>query len=460
MCYVRYNVMAANEIRKNKSTETFKGKRVLVMGLGLHGGGIDTVKFLMRERAQVIVTDLRSRHALASSLKALAHFSDITYILGCHRKNDFADADYIIKNPGVKPDSPYLAYARKRNIPIINDIGIFLERAPCRIIGVTGTRGKSTTAHLIAAFLKTKYPRVLLGGNIRTSVLSFMHRVRKDDIVVLELSSFQLQDIAAMHISPTIAVLTNLMPDHLNWHGSRRNYFEAKRVIFRFQRPHDMLFANPEDKEVVRLAKTAPGRVAFPRLNPSFYPIVDRNIGSHYRESIGLAISVAAHLGVKKQAVTGVLARFRGLEGRQEIVRIIRGITFINDTTATMPEATIAALNRFSTIKGVGNRIILIAGGQDKELSYHALAVACAAKAKILILLPGSATDKLVRALSGRIRSRMLHAKNMKQAVQSAWRNAQKRDVVLLSPGAASFGLFENEFDRGRQFVYTVHALK
>ena len=259
----KYNIMAKNEVKKNTDKMVFRGKRVLVMGLGLHGGGIDTVKFLAREGAHVTVTDLRSRRALAFSLKALGSLRGITYILGRHRKDDFAKTDLIIKNPGVKPNTPYLFYARRRGIPILSDVGIFLIRSPCRIIGVTGTRGKSTTAHLIAAFLKTKYPRVFLGGNIRTSVLSFIDHARKNDKAVLELSSFQLQDIADIRISPSIAVLTNLMPDHLNWHSSRRNYFEAKRVIFRFQRPHDILFANPEDKKVVRLAKSAPGRVAF-----------------------------------------------------------------------------------------------------------------------------------------------------------------------------------------------------
>ena len=451
--------MHENYTQRNTNKVVLKDKRVLVMGLGLHGGGVDTVKFLIREGAKVTVTDMRSRRALASSLKALTAIRGIIYILGRHRKDDFLHADLIIKNPSVKPHAPYLVYARKRGIPIMSDVGIFFERTPCRIIGVTGTRGKSTTAHLIARFLKIKYSRVFLGGNIRTSVLSFIHRLRKNDMVVLELSSFQLADAANMKISPHIAVLTNLMSDHLNWHGSCADYFEAKRLIFRFQRSRDVLFANLDDKEVARLTKSAPGRVMFPRLDPSLTSTVDLNLGAHYRESVGLAIGVARYLGVQKHAIVKNLVHFHGLEGRQEIVRQVRGITFVNDTTATMPEATLAAFDRFSPMRSVYSRIILIAGGDDKKLSYCALAVACAEKVNALVVLPGSATNKFVHLLSTRMRKRLMRAKNMQVAVQLAYKNAKKGDVILLSPGAASFGLFQNEFDRGRQFVHAVRAL-
>lgn len=448
----------------------FTDKRVLVMGLGLHGGGVGTVRFLAKQGARVTVTDLRNKKVLRSSLEKLADVRGLTYVLGKHRESDFLKTDLIVKNPGVPPTSPYLALAKKHKIPVTTDMGIFFRECPGTIIGITGTRGKSTTAWLIWKFLKTKYKRVFLGGNIRKSVLEFLHELKPDDLVVLELSSFQLQDLALDHISPPVAVITNFMRDHLNWHRSMAEYRAAKSVIFKFQKPTDYLFANPDDREVYTMIRKArptgsSGRthshLVLPRLAPQYKLVVDERLGAHYRSSVGLAIAVARHFRIRPENILAVLKKFHGLEGRQERLPSVRGVHVVNDTTATIPDAAIAALVRVHAQKKPKERIILIAGGSDKKLLFDAFAKALLRYADELVLLPGNATEKLKNILRKPRAKNSAHrpivavhdAKTMHDACSKALDLARKGDWILLSPGATSFGLFANEFDRGDQFV-------
>lgn len=442
----------------------FRNKRVLVLGLGLHGGGVGAVKFLARHGAHLTVTDQRPRRELKQSLEALRSFKNIRYVLGMHRDEDILAADVIIKNPGVPWTSPYLALARKNKIPITSDIGIFFARCPGRIIGVTGTRGKSTSAYLIWRFLKTRKRRVFLGGNIRKSALEFLDGTRPDDIIILELSSFQLEDVGKDDLlsasgsrrSPEIAVFTNILTDHLNRHAGMRDYVRAKSVIFRFQKPTDYLFVNPDDTRLRRLVKAARSRVRFPSLPGRLKQIVLKNLGAHYISSVALAVGVARHFGVLPAAIQRILASFRGLEGRQEAIAAIRGAQWINDTTSTVPDATIAALERFGSHKPKG-KIILIAGGQDKKLDFRAMARAIKKYVWRLILLPGTATEKIRsktvskgQMANGKLK--ITEVASMREAVRAAAQMTEQGDCVILSPGAASFGLFLNEFDRGRQF--------
>jgi len=450
-----------------------KGKKVLVMGLGLHGGGAGTVEFLARCGARVTVTDLRTRRQLAPTLRTLKHLHGIRYVLGGHRPEDFLVADIIIKNPGVRRDSPYLKVADARGIPITSDMGIFFAACPGRIIGITGTRGKSTTTYLIWKLLKTKFGnRVHYAGNIRKSVLAILPRIKKGDLVVLELSSFQLQDLAQEKKSPAIAVITNLLRDHLNWHRDMREYRDAKAEIFRFQKPGDMLFYNGDDATVRGLVARAPaGARAVTSLTAVLQPIVDRNLGPHYRSSVALAIAVARHLGVSDTAIVKTIRTYKGLPARQEIIAAIHGVRFVNDTTATIPDAAIAAIRRFRALAGADHQLILIAGGSDKKLDFRAMIREIKKSVDALVLLPGSATDRilaLMKKQSGDIptfcrmsecRMAIIKVPTMKESVILARKRATKGDYVLLSPGATSFGLFLNEFDRGNQFVSAVKKL-
>lgn len=473
-----------------------RGKRVLVMGLGLHGGGIGTVKFLAESGAKLTVTDLRQPKILKPALRELAKIKNtrggqgrtIRYVLGRHQKEDFIKSDLIVKNPGVRPDSPFLTIAKKNGVPLTSDLGIFFKNCPGKIIGVTGTRGKSTTAYLIWRFLQEKFrgrnslwvspgagrPRIFLGGNIRKSVLALLPKIKNKDWVILELSSFQLHDLAQEKQSPSLAVITNIFPDHLNWHKNFTAYVRAKSNIFAFQKKDDYLFIKNNDTLLQNLTKKIPSKLVSvkSRLAKGLEKLVDQNLGKHYQNSVALAVAVAKHFGVGDEMIQKVLKNFKGLEGRQELIATLKGVRWINDTTSTIPEATIAAVDRFAkpTHLNFSNRgglaqntkrqLLLIAGGQDKKLNFRKLAQNIKNKVAGLILLPGTATKKLKKyllPLKGGLE--IIEVKSMSGAVKKAAALARYGDLVILSPGAASFGLFANEFDRGNQFVDYVNKL-
>ncbi|OHA02548.1 MAG: UDP-N-acetylmuramoylalanine--D-glutamate ligase [Candidatus Sungbacteria bacterium RIFCSPHIGHO2_02_FULL_52_23] len=442
--------------------EDVRGKHILIMGLGLHGGGAGAVEFFVRQGARVTVTDLRTRRELTPTLRALARLKGVRYVLGEHRAEDFLAADLIVKNPGVRRDSPHLKEALARGVPVTSDIAIFFALCPAQIVGVTGTRGKSTTTYLIWQILKTKFgSRVHYGGNIRRSVLGILPEIKKDDLVVLELSSFQLMDLTVEKKSPAVAVLTNIMRDHLNWHRGMREYTQAKSVVFRYQHARDVLFIPAGDDALRRLAAKAPGRVSEVRLPMSLQDAVDRNLGAHYRPAATLAVGVARHFGVAPAAIARTITAFKGLESRQHMIGTVRGVHFVDDTTATIPPATIAAIRRFRGRAGADHKLILIAGGQDKKLDFGAMIAEMKKSADAVVLLPGSATDRMMRELRSKKQElRIKKASSMKQAVHTAYRMARRGDYILLSPGATSFGLFLNEFDRGEQFARAVKALQ
>ena len=448
--------------------ETFKNKKVTIMGLGLHGGGGGAAKFFCKQGARVVVTDLKSKKELQKSLLKLKGLQ-ITYVLGRHREKDFREADLIIKNPDVKRESPYLAIARRHGVPIKTDIEIVFERTKAQIIGVTGSKGKSTVATLIYQFLKKKYPSSYLAGNIGGSPLENLHRFKRNSKVVLELSSFELED---MKQSPAVAVITTLLPDHLNRYKNFREYCRAKRPIFEYQQKKDILVLNYDDSRVRAFAKDASSRVYFYStkskkgsrfacfikkgalfFNEEKHPICQ--IESYFLQNIVAAASVAKLLRVSSLNIREVLLAFKGLPHRQEYLQKKAGVQYVNDTTATMPDAAILAL-RTMRQKFPEGRLILIAGGHDKKLEYKKMAREIQKTVHYLILLPGDASEKIKKEIASIPLSLV---KSMKLAVNKASQKARKGDVVLLSPGATSFGLFQNEFDRGEQFRRAVSSL-
>ncbi len=457
----------------------FRNKKVLIMGLGLHGGGVGAAAFFAKRGSRVMVTDLKTKKELAPSIVALRRFRNITYHLGGHLARDFRTVDYIIKNPGVPEDSQFLKIAKGARVPVLSDVEIFFRVCLAPIIGITGTKGKSTTATLLYRILKqdprkirVRDPRrfrVWIAGNIRKSVLDILPRIRKGDLIVLELSSFQLDSLKQSRMSPRIAVITNIFPDHLNRYPSFRAYVASKANLFRYQRKSDYLFVNARDALLERIAKHAPGRVI--RFNP---PAIFRRFSRawpagipHYHiPNIAAAIAVARRLGVGERMIRSVLRRFRGLPGRMEHIRTVRGVTFINDTTATNPEAAAQAVREAKRMIGK-HRLHVIAGGYDKRLPVDKFIQALMPAATSVIFLPGNATEKMKsqilnpksqRNLKSQI-PKIFDAKTMAEAVKIAFRNTKHGDVVLLSPGAASFGLFKHEFDRGGKFVRAVRQL-
>lgn len=448
--------------------KAFKGKRVLIMGLGLHGGGVGSAEFFARLGARVHVTDLKRASELKSSLEKLRRFKNISYRLGAHRAGDFKEMDYVIQNPGVSDSSPFLRIAKQAGIPILSDVEIFFLACPAPIIGITGTKGKSTTTWLIGKFLrqevknKKQKTRVWVGGNIRTSMLDFLTRVRSNDFVVLELSSFQLEALRRIRRSPKIAVLTNIFPDHLNRYASMRSYREAKANIFRFQKSGDTLFLPTHGIGLGRLPKMQSRVVRVPSevVVKKFANAFRVKPPDHHRANIALAIAVAKYFEVGDSAIRTVLKNFSGLPGRMEFVRKVRGIEFINDTTATNPVSSLEAVR--STKQRIGRHSLhVIAGGYDKGLPLEGYVGALVRQVASVIFLPGTATAKMKRMLKDfRRKLSMQDAHSMSDAVRRAYRIAKAGDVVLLATGAASFGLFRHEFDRGDQFTAAVKRIK
>ncbi|MFC1700592.1 UDP-N-acetylmuramoyl-L-alanine--D-glutamate ligase [Patescibacteria group bacterium] len=451
----------------------FKNKKITIIGLGLHGGGVGSAKFFSELEAKVLVTDLKSKEELKESIAKLKDYP-IKYVLGQHRPEDFINTDLVIKNPAIPENSRYLQIAKENKVPIDTDIGIFFELCPAKIIGVTGTKGKSTTSALIARFLKRKYSNTFLAGNIRKSALEILDSIDKNSFVVLELSSWQLAGLRPHKKSPQCSVITNILPDHLNKYKNMESYISDKREIFKWQKSKDSLILNFDDKIVRQMAdKTKKPKIFYYTKENEFSNAAsarkekiyfnEKEIcsfddiklkGGHNISNILAAVSVAKLYNISDKDIKQVLGKFQGLNGRLEEIDTIEKVKYINDTTATIPDATLAALSSFPPKKN----IILIAGGSDKKLNFEKLALMIVKKVKTLILLDGSATHNLENL--DKDLETIGPFNNMKQAVFEAKDRASENDIVLLSPACASFGLFKHEFERGEQFNQAVKLLR
>ncbi|MBP6855479.1 MAG: UDP-N-acetylmuramoyl-L-alanine--D-glutamate ligase [Candidatus Pacebacteria bacterium] len=432
----------------------FVGKRITMMGLGILGRGVGVAQFLARCGAQLLITDLKTKEQLASSLAKLKRYSSITYVLGKHRLSDFRRGDMIIKAAGVPLDSPYIAEAKKHHIPIEMDASLFARHAPegVTIIGVTGTRGKSTVTHLLFAIFQKALgkKRVFLGGNVRgLATLPLLARVKKGDVVVMELDSWQLQGFGTAKISPRVGVFTNLLVDHQNYYrGSMARYFADKANIYRFQKKEDVIIAGASIAP--RIKKDSPKGVLM-IISEKDKPILwkSRLLGVHNDFNIALAVAAARALHIPDTITRSVVEKFTGVPGRLEYIGSAKKVLFYNDTTATTPDGALAAVRALGgTYK---KRIILLGGGADKQLDYTHYGRVIPDMVKQLILFKGAATDKIISAIGARCP--WVVVQSMKEAFTRVRADARAGDVVLLSPGAASFGVFKNEFDRGDQFV-------
>jgi UDP-N-acetylmuramoylalanine--D-glutamate ligase len=444
----------------------FRDKKITVMGLGLLGRGVGVVKFLVGRGAKVTVTDLKTAKDLAASIKELKNFEKkakhkiypIKFVLGKHRLEDFHNADAVFKAAGVPLDSVYIAEAKKNGVPIFMDDALFGREVDCEIIGITGTRGKTTTSTLIYEIAKETGKKVYLAGNIKgVATLPLLDKVKKDDLVVLELSSWQLQGWRDLGISPHIAVVTNIYPDHQNYYkNSMAKYVHDKEAIFSNQEKKDFLVLNKNCAWCRKFAKKAKGKVVWfsARDIPKNWQV--KLLGEHNLENIAAAVAVGKLLGLSVSKIKKAIENFRGVPGRLEFVREVQGVKYYNDTTATMPEATIAALRALKDKK-----VVLIAGGADKNLNFKNLAPVIKKYTKAAILLNGAATKKINYELEIINYERpMVVCNSMRETIKSARKLATRGDVILLSPAAASFGMFKNEFDRGDQFVKEVKKIR
>jgi UDP-N-acetylmuramoylalanine--D-glutamate ligase len=438
-------------------------------------------KFFVRAGAQVTVTDLKTAAELRESVQALR--GRVKFVLGKHRKEDFLGADLVIRNPAVPWDAPWLKLAHRAGVPVVMDTTLFALWCAGKIIGITGTKGKSTLTALVGHVLRRLDKKTVVAGNIARSPLASLSSIDARTWVVLELSSWQVEGMAQAAFSPPIAVITNIFPDHLNRYPSFAAYRRTKCALVKFQDSRNVAVLSL-DRETRRCAASTPARKIYfgprlkSRLPPGFYYDKAGRIWAQGRKRqrrvgeagvLSLPLPVAAqHLCALLGIMRGMrlpafrawkaLRGFRGLPHRLELVGKVRGVRYINDTAATNPGATIMAL------RAVEGPLVLITGGTEKGLEYGEFVRALTRRRpRAILFLAGSATEEILREARRQgaewaFPSRVY--RSMGAVVSAAAKIAPPGGTVLLSPGAASFELFRDEFDRGEQFRRAVRTLR
>jgi len=462
----------------------FKNKKITVMGLGLYkeGSGISATRFLLSRGAKVTVTDLKTKAELIDQIKRLGKLANqVRFVLGKHRESDFKNVDMIIKNPAIPRKSKYLEIARANNIPIETDISLFFKLVNRRqIIGITGTRGKSTVTTLIYEILKQAKDNVIIGGNITKSPLVQLNKMKKNGLAILELSSWLLESLEDAKLSPRIAVFTNIYPDHLNTYKDIDDYAAAKENIFKWQINQDYVVLNLDNEFTKKMGSRVPSKrfwfslKEFKNENGCF--LKNKNIyfrnngheekvlsvadikmpGSHNIANVLAAVCVCKLYGLRSENIKKVVSVFYGVPNRLELLREIKDVKYYNDTTSTMPEASLVALQALKSSK---KNIILIAGGADKGLDFTELVKEIEKTVKSLVLFKGTGTDRILKLLKTK-KIDCAVANSMSEAIGLAKSFSKTGDIILLSPACASFGMFKNEFDRGDQFRSLVDKLK
>jgi len=453
----------------------YKGKRVTIMGLGLFGGGAGAARFFVERGAHVTVTDKKEADALTESLVSLRCLP-IRYVLGRHEPDDFRNADLVCVNPDVTLDNPFVAMARGAGAQIENSMDLLFKLTPRNPkIGVTGSNGKSTTTAYLGEILRLHNPRTLVGGNIGKCLLCETAHLAAGAPVVLELSSFMLEWMQDSLMSPQIAIVTNLSPNHLNRHRTMENYAAAKQTILKSQKSGDVAVLNDDDPEVRTWDRFTQARVVRfsvkqePQGDGAFLAgekLIVRTAGREdtvaARETLRLpgnhnvanalaAAAAAMSLGAQPWHVTEALGAFSGLPHRLEMVaRGPQAVRYYNDSIATTPESVICALAALS------GPVTLIAGGSGKGCPLDELGIIIARRVRRLILM--GATGPMIQEAVLRAKQALkcgpviLHARDLEQAVQVAARDAAPGEAILLSPAAASFDMFRNFEERGECF--------
>jgi UDP-N-acetylmuramoylalanine--D-glutamate ligase len=457
-------------------------KRVTVMGLGSFGGGVGLTRYLVQQGATVTVTDLRNAEALSKSLEALRDLP-IRYVLGKHDVDDFIDTDTVFVNPAVPLDSPYVQQAQAHGVRLDSEINLFVRACRGRIIGITGSVGKSTTTALLGTILRLHDARTLVGGNLGGSLLSHLADITPETPVVLELSSFQLEQLAWQRYSPPLAVVLNLAPNHLDRHGTMAAYQQAKEHILAYQQPTDVAILNWDDATVRSMASRGRGRrVCFSveaTLDEGVYCQDDRIVmaqsgqqrvlcrqadlyvpGAHNLSNAAAATAAAAILGVPAETMVRGCQTFRGLPHRLELVATVAGVQYYNDSKATTPLSTLRALQAFDT------PVILLAGGYDKGTPFDELGQVIQRRAKVALLY-GTTASKLALAIDqaavhipGGPRPQVHQLDTLDVAMAQATRLAVPGDVVLLSPACASYDQYPHYEARGDHFRQLVQTLQ
>lgn len=435
--------------------EYFREKKITVMGLGLLGRGVGDVAFLAECGAEVLVTDLKSKKELRESVEKLRGFINVEFVLGEHRRQDFENKDLILVAAGVPSDSEYLAHARQAGVRLVQSAALFLELSGVPMIGVTGTRGKSTVTAMIHHVLRVVTgENIIKGGNVRgVSNLQLLKEVKEDSLAVFELDSWQLQGFGWAKVSPQIAVFTNFMEDHQNYYRSLEDYFVDKANIFRYQEESGIFITTPE---VFERAKKLPGVSLGQEVVLADASVLPEDCllampGEHNRLNAALAYEALRATSLEEEEIFNALASFPGVEGRLQYLREQSGTKIYNDNNATTPQATVEGLKAVAN----GKNVVLIVGGSDKKVSLDKLPEAIEKYVDHLILYSGTGTELLKQSLPDNMSAE--EHNSLEACVEAAFATATAENVILYSPAFASFGNeFKNEYDRNDKFIAAV----
>ena len=458
--------------------EDFRGRRVTIIGLGKGRTTAGLARFLVALGARVTITDAKRREDLGEGLARLGEtVAKVELVLGPSSDDAaLADPEYVFVIPGLRPRSATILRALQQKIPVLTEIGLFFRLCPATIVGITGTKGKTTTTTMIERILSRGPRRTVVGGNIGRSVIEELDTLQKGDIVVLELSSFQLETLA---LSPHVAVVTNIGEDHLDHHGTRENYIAAKRNIVASQGARDWAVLNLDDPAAMSIHTgatsqlrgfsltfhprhggflDADGRLVLTdgdRRTPILAASELRVPGRHNIANALAAAIVGGIFDIAPDAIGEELRNFEGVSRRLETVTEKDGVLWVNDSAATTPDATIKALEAFS------RPAVVILGGVGKGADFGSLARVVVERARGAVLI-GLSAEEIAGALgaAGAARAGLAveRARSLDDAVGTACRLAQRGDVVLLSPACASFDMFSSADERGDRFTALVRA--
>lgn len=441
------------------------GQRAMVIGLAREG--LDLARFLSVHGASVLVTDQKPAEQLSDAIAQLSGTS-VVYRLGGHSARDLDGIDVVYASPGIPPDHALLDAARERHIRLSSLVELFFALCPAPILGVTGSAGKSTTTSLLGDIFTAARRDVFVGGNIGRPLLGKLDQMSTSSWVVMELSSFQLEPL---QVSPHIAVVTNVTPNHLDRHPSMEAYWLAKGQILAHQAASDWAVMNADDdwslryqpqSRVLRFSlrgEVAGAYLAGERLMLFGEPIIEVDgvplRGRHNLANVLAACAAAYAAEIDRKAMRAAIRGFRGVAHRLQTVAERRGVQFVDDSIATAPERSIAALNAYPN-----EPLVLVAGGRDKHLPMQEWASLITKRVKHVVLL-GEMGDLLAQALhsSDRRYTAISRASSMDEAVSQAARVAHEGDVVLLSPGGTSYDMYTDFEERGRDFARAVGAL-
>ena len=454
--------------------QNWQDKRVTVMGLGGFGGGVGVTRWLAAAGAKVTVTDKAPAEKLAASLDQIADLN-VTLHLGGHDPRDFRETDAVVVNPAVPETSEFLQLARDSGVSITTEINLFVERCRARCVGVTGSVGKSTVTAMIGHVLKKGIEgsrdqgiKVWVGGNIGKSLLDGLTQITADDIVVLELSSFQLQRTPLVQWSPHVAVITNITPNHLDWHGSFAAYMAAKLNLIRFQDPQRDVIVMQDTPELQQTCEQLFGKVAgvWRYGLDGDVPVATRLAratdghdaqrlqwdrlrlavpGRHNRENAAAALAVAHSLGEPDDVAIAALATFEALPHRLQKVAERDGVTYYDDSKSTTPEAALTAL------RAIEAPLLVILGGYDKGSDLRPVAAEAAKRTKFAACIgtTGPGLAEAIQAAGGKAKL----YEDLTAAMVACRQRAVSGDVVLLSPACASWGQFVDYRARGQMFA-------